>query len=338
MSETENPVITVLRLIESHLRVVKDDGGLATVLCSQANYNRELLKDYDAQITVSKTTAPCQHQKHTLDGKLRRRIYSIRATVTTVDKSTVNAENGRVMRDKVIEQLLLIIPQNRNIPNRTLFHYYPLYDNSITQKVYDTTAEQEPKPTSTNWIELTNTKYPKLWTSDDNRHTTTTTKTNEHPFMLFRFKISPKTEDPRNEPRKQCLKQVKLSFEGHGTAPAGNGVTLQVWDNAADAWNNPVSGNEATDQTLTITLTSNLPNYVNDDGYLYLMAKTTNPSNEVSPATLHCDTVQAVIDVRGITFCDIQSYRDVDIVDVKPFLYNGEIQIVAWLFESIATS
>ena len=55
MSEFENPVVTVLRLIESRLRVVRDDGGLAGVLCSQANYDRELLKDYDAQITVSKT-------------------------------------------------------------------------------------------------------------------------------------------------------------------------------------------------------------------------------------------------------------------------------------------
>ncbi|MCW4003735.1 MAG: hypothetical protein NWE95_07480 [Candidatus Bathyarchaeota archaeon] len=86
MSEFENPVVTILRLIESRLRVVKDDGGLAHVLCTQANYDRELLKDYDAQITVSKTSEPCQTQKHTLDGKLRRRIYSLRATITTVDK------------------------------------------------------------------------------------------------------------------------------------------------------------------------------------------------------------------------------------------------------------
>ena len=78
--EFENPVVTVLRLIESRIRVVKDDGGLANIKCSQANYDRELLKDIDAQITVSKTTDPCLTQKHTLDGKLRRRIYSLRAT------------------------------------------------------------------------------------------------------------------------------------------------------------------------------------------------------------------------------------------------------------------
>ena len=29
--EVENPVVTVLRLIESRIRVVKDDGGLANI-------------------------------------------------------------------------------------------------------------------------------------------------------------------------------------------------------------------------------------------------------------------------------------------------------------------
>jgi hypothetical protein len=106
----------------------------------------------------------------------------------------------------------------------------------------------------------------------------------------------------------------------------------------AGAWGNPQTGVLGTDETLTLTLTSNLTNYVNDDGFLYLMARTTNTSNGLSPAVLYCDFVQATVDVRGITFCDAQSWRDVDVVDVKPFLYKEEIVIVAWLFESIAVS
>jgi hypothetical protein len=129
-----------------------------------------------------------------------------------------------------------------------------------------------------------------------------------------------------------------LAFEGFGLAPSGNGVTIKVWDNTSGAWGNSQSGSSATDETLSINLTENLTNYVDADGYLCLMAKTTNPSDGVSPAVLYCDFVQATVDVRGITFCDIQSYRDVDVVDVKPFLYKEEIVIVAWLFESIAIS
>lgn len=338
MSEVENPVITVLRLIESRIKVVKDDGGLAQVLCSQENYDRELLKDNDAQITVSKVSEPSQSQKHTLDGKLRRRIYSLRATVITIDKPSASSDAGRVMRDKVFEQLLLVIPEKRNMPNRTIFYYYPLYDTSTTHKAYATSAEAEPEPSSPSWFEEDNSGYAKLWASDDDRCSESTSGLNQYAFMLFRFKIASKQGETRNEPRKQCLKQVVLSFEGYGAAPTGNGVTLQVWDNASEGWSNPQAGTSTVDETLTITLTSNLPNYVNDEGFLYLMARTTNPSDGVSSAVLYCDFVQATIDVRGITFCDVHSWRDVDVVDVKPFLYKEEIVIVAWLFESIAIS
>ncbi len=338
MSEVENPVITVLRLVESRLRVIKYDGSLASVLCSQANYDRELLKDYDAQITISKTAEPCQAQKHTLDGKLRRRLYSLRATIMTVDKQNAGADVGRVMRDKVTEELVLIVSGNRNLPNRTLFCSYPLYDTSTTHKAYASAAEVEPEPSSPSWSEFDNTAYPKLWASDDNCCSKSADGLSEYAFMLFRLKIASKPGETRNEPRKQCLKQVALSFEGYGTAPAANGVTLQVWDNSLGAWSNPQSGIAATDETITINITTNLPNCVNDDGFLYLMARTTNPSDGVSPAVLYCDYVQASVDVRGITFCDVHSWRDVDVVDVKPFLYKEEIQLVAWLFESVAVS
>jgi hypothetical protein len=338
LSEAENPVITVLRLIESRLRVVKDDGGLARVLCSQANYDRELLKDYDAQITISKTSEPCQQQKHTLDGKLRRRIYSLRATITTIDKPSHSADVGRVMRDKVLEQLLLIIPENRNLPFRTFYNFYPIDSTSETHKVYSAAATTEPEPSNPVWTELSNPEYANLWGSDDIRASKSATGTGEFAFMLFRFKIGVKAGESRNEPRKQCLKRLVLAFEGFGLAPQGNGVTLKVWDNLAGAWSNPQTGVLGTDETLAVTLTSNLTNYVNADGFLYLMAKTTNPSDGVSPAVLYCDFVQATVDVRGITFCDVNSWRDVDVTDVKPFLFKEEIQIVVWLFESVAIS
>jgi hypothetical protein len=338
LSELENPVITVLRLIESRLRVVKDDGGLARVLCSQANYDRELLKDYDAQITVSKTAEPCQQQKHTLDGKLRRRIYSLRATITATDKSTPNADAGRVMRDKVLEQLLLIVPENRNLPYRTIYNFYPLDATSATHKVYDAAATSELEPSNASWAELPSAEYANLWGSDDVRHSKSANGNGEYPFMLFRFKIGSKAGEIRNEPRKQCLKRVVLAFEGFGTAPQGNGVTLKVWDNVAVGWSNPLTGSAGTDEILSLTLTSDIANYVNSDDFLYLMARTTNPSDGISLAVLNCDFVQATVDVRGVTFCDVHSYKDVDVVDVKPFLYKEEIQILAWLFESVAIS
>jgi hypothetical protein len=242
------------------------------------------------------------------------------------------------MRDKVLEQLLVIIPENRNLPGRTVYNFYPIDSTSTTHKAYSAASTTEPEPLNAAWAELTNPEYANLWASDDLRHSKSATGNGEFAFMLFRFKIGSKTGESRNEPRKQCLKRVVLAFEGFGLSPTGNGVTLKVWDNLAGAWSNPQTGVSGTDETLTITLTSNIPNYVNDDGFLYLMARTTNPSDGVSPATLYCDFVQATVDVRGVTFCDVHSYRDVDVTEVKPFLYTEEIVIVAWLFESVAIS
>ena len=196
----------------------------------------------------------------------------------------------------------------------------------------------EVDPSNVVWAELPNMEYSTLWGSDDVRYSKNANGNNEYAFMLFRFKIGSKAGEIRNEPRKQCLKRVILAFEGFASAPQGNGVTLKVWDNIAGAWSNTQGGISGTDETVNITLTSNLTNYVDADGFLYLMARTTYPSDGVSPATLYCDFVQAAVDVRGVTFCDVHSYRDVDVVDVKPFLYKEEIVIVAWLFESIAIS
>ena len=113
--EFEDPIVTVLRLIESRIRVVRDDDSLASNLCSQEHPDRELLKNYDATVTVGQAS-PCIEQKHTVDGKLRRRIYALKATVTTFDKSASGSDTGKVMRKKTVEQILAIVRENRNQP------------------------------------------------------------------------------------------------------------------------------------------------------------------------------------------------------------------------------
>ncbi|MGF3573574.1 MAG: hypothetical protein ACQXXG_09180, partial [Candidatus Bathyarchaeia archaeon] len=52
MSEVENPVDTVVRLLSNNMWVVKEDGSLASILVSKEWYDRELFKNYDGQITV----------------------------------------------------------------------------------------------------------------------------------------------------------------------------------------------------------------------------------------------------------------------------------------------
>ena len=209
---------------------------------------------------------------------------------------------------------------------------------SATHKAYDASAVSELAPSDLAWTELSNEGYSNLWSSDDLRHSKAASVANEFGLMLFRFKIGVKAGETRNEPRRQCLARLVLAFEGYGTSPSGNGVTVKVWDNVAGAWSNPQSGTAGTDETVSLTLSSNVKNYVDDNGFLYVLARTTHPSDGNTPAVLYCDFIQLTLDVRGITFCDVHSYRDVDVIDVKPFLWKEEIILTAWLFESVAVS
>jgi len=118
LSEFEDPVTTLLRLITTKIRVTKDSGSLATVLATKESYDRELLKEYDAQITMGLDSS--QDQKLELAGRLRRRYMVFRCNTCTVDKAAPGADAGKVMRDKVTAQINAIIRENRNLPYQTV--------------------------------------------------------------------------------------------------------------------------------------------------------------------------------------------------------------------------
>jgi hypothetical protein len=144
--------------------------------------------------------------------------------------------------------------------------------------------------------------------------------------MLFRFKV---------ESRESAVKKIVLSFEGYGTAPAGNGITIKVWNHVASAWQDAQSGTGGADETITITLTSSITDYIDDSGFVWLLARTTNSSNGVTAATIYCDYVSCTVTVNGITYLDVISFRDVDRVDVKPIIFRTEFQLKSWMFEDV---
>ena len=89
------------------------------------------------------------------------------------------------------------------------------------------------------------------------------------------------------------------------------------------------------DETISITLTSNLTDYIDDDGYVWLLARTTNPSDGTAAAVLYCDYVSCTVTVNGITYLDVVSFRDADRVDVKPFVYHTEMVLKSWVLENL---
>jgi hypothetical protein len=306
------------------MHVLKDDGLIANIYVSKEWYDRELFKNYDGQITVG--LAQSDDQKIEMSGRIRRRLGRFRVNIWTSDKPA-SSDPGRTMRGKIVEEVNRIVRQNMKTPNQTVYDFAGLgYPSGDPHKAFQAGSSTELIPASASWTELTNLEYQKIWYSDDVRYSKSTSVNLQYPMMLFRFKIQSK---------EATVAKIGLAFEGYGTAPSGNGVTIKVWNHLASAWQNAQTGSGESDQTTTITLTSSLTDFIDDSGYVWLLASTTNGSNGSTPAVLYCDYASCTITVNGITYLDVVSFRDVDKVDVKPFIFRTEFVLKSWSFEDI---
>jgi hypothetical protein len=332
--EVEDPVTTLVRLLKSNLRVVNDDGSLARIYVSREWYDRELLKNYDGQVTVG-LRQPSQVKPLSLTQSLTQRIINLKVDCWIVDKT--GKQHGTRTRSKLREEILRIIRQKRLNPNETPYDYYALGVNS-QHDAHHAGAASEPVPSSSSWTELTEVEYQNLWLSDDARFSKSVNVNLQFALMLFKVKI----ETSKYDPHENNVKKIVLSFEGYGTAPGGNGFTVKVWNHVAAAWQNAQAGTGGADETISVTLTSSLTDYIETDssgvGYLYLLARTTNSSDGSTPAVLRCDYVKCVLTVEGLTHVKFGSYNDADDVSVKPFLWHTEFQIIGWIFENVSAT
>ena len=153
-----------------------------------------------------------------------------------------------------------------------------------SHEAYHHSASSEPSPPF--GTELSDSEYEQISKSDDTRFSKSTSVNGEYAMMLFRYKCPFAESD---------VKKIAVKFEGYGTAPAGNGVTMKIWDHISSAWSNEASGTSGADEVLMITLTANLENYIDDDGYIWVLVRTTNPSDGTTEAVLCCDYAQCFI-------------------------------------------
>jgi len=323
MSEVEDAVTTTIRLLSKNMHVVKNDTSIASIYVSKEWYDHELFKNYDGQITVG--LAESRDTKIEMSGRIRRRLGSLRVNVWATDRPA-SSDPGRLIRQKMVEEVNRIVRQNRNQPNVTLYYFAGLGYPSGTHKAFSGGAPSELVPGDAGWIELTSLEYQKIWYSDDIRYSKSDNVNGEYALMLFRFKL---------DPRINCVKKIVLAFEGYGTAPAGNGITIKIWNHISSAWEQAQTGTGDQDQTLTITISTALGYFIDSNGYVWLLARTTNPSNGTTAAILYCDYVSCTVTVNGITYLDVFSFRDADRVDVKPFIFRSEFQLKSWMFEDV---
>ena len=324
MVEIEDPVTTLVRLLDKNIQVVKDDGSLADICVTTEWYDRELLKNYDGQVTVGLDHS--EDQKLGFSATLRRRVGYARIKIWVVDKP---GSAGKQIRNKLRQEVNRVVREKRTKPHETNYNYSGVGAGSVTHKAYYAESASELAPDAQEWTEFSAADYEKLWQSDDTRFSYSQSEAGKYSLLLFRIKI---------ESNQKTVKKIVLKFEGYGTAPAGNGVTVKAWNSEASAWQNSQTGSGGGDEELTLTLESSLTDYIDSDGYVYLLARTTNVSNGVSSAVIHCDYVDCLVTVEGITYVDMVSYRDTDEVRVKPFIWRTEFTVKTWLFENVTVT
>lgn len=322
MSEVENPVDIVIRLLASNMHVVKEDGSLASVLISKEWYRRELFKNVDGQVTVG--LAETVDDKIEISGRLRRRLGTLKINVWAVNKEG-SSDSGIQIREKTCEEINRIVRQNRNKPNETLYNFVGVGSTSTTHKAFCAAASSELPPTDASWAELSNSDYEKLWYSDNSLFTKSTSVNGEYVLMLFRFKITPKPT---------VIKELTLAFEGSGQAPI-TGFILKIWNYTLQTWVSGVSYSLPDETTLALTVSDNFDDFVDAEGHVWLLAKTRGSSDGEVPAILNCDYVKCTVAVNGITYLDIISFRDLDRVDTSPFIYRTEFVLRSWFFEDV---
>ena len=333
MTEVEDAVSTLVRLLRTNMRVVNDDASLASIFVSREWYDRELLKSYDGQVCIG-LRQPSVVKPLNLSQSLTQRIVNFKVDCWVVNKDSLK-QSGNRTRSKLREEILRIIRQKRTRPNETTYDFVGLGPTTTVHKAYAAGASTDLVPTNVGWTQLSAAEYAKLWYSDDDRHSKSHSVNNEYALMLFAFKI----EVAKYDPHENNVNKIVLSFEGYGSAPAGNGATIKVWNHVTSAWESAQAGTGGADETITITLTSALTNYIEMDakgvGYIYLLARTTNPSDGSTPAVLYCDYVKCVLTVEGLSHVKFGSYRAVDETTVKPFVWHTEFLVIGWMFENV---
>ena len=116
MADIEDSITTLERLLDTNMRLVKDDGSVGKVNVSKEWFDRDLLKSYDAQVTVNLSAS--LDRKIGFSGSKRQRIDSPRVNIWVLEKSGA-AESGRRIRDKMRQEINRIIRETRTTPNIT---------------------------------------------------------------------------------------------------------------------------------------------------------------------------------------------------------------------------
>ena len=135
----EDPVTTVIRLISKNIHLVRADSSIATVYVSPEWMNKELFKNYDAQVTVGLPGNP--QRRVNLSGSIKLSRPSLAVTVWAIDK-TGSSDTGRQIRQKTVDEIKRIIDANLKTPNISLYDFSGVAHPSTGNKAFSLRPQQ----------------------------------------------------------------------------------------------------------------------------------------------------------------------------------------------------
>jgi hypothetical protein len=236
MSATEPPDTTLIRLLKTNLRIVKNNGALANVEVSGEYVDAEALRGFDGQVTVA--LADSVDQKLELSGKMRRCAATLRVNVWATGQAG-SGESAKALQAKIVAEVNRVIREKRMYPNETIYSFYGLGAASETHQAYS--GSEDTAPDAEEWQELTSTDYAKLWTADNDCYAVSHSGSGQAAALLLRFKVASEAS---------VAKKIACTFVGYGTGPLATALGKSL-EPCCRCFEQGQSGFAGTNQTLT---------------------------------------------------------------------------------------
>lgn len=328
MTEFEDPVDTIIRLLDNQLNLTFDDGSAMALLVTRKTCDRRQFTTYDGQISVSEIE-PSTLRPLNLEQSVAQRLAALQIIACAVQKTK---EDGDRIRHKLREDIVRVLREYRFRPHLTSWTFANITQATDKHTALEQDAAAQPDPDDGSFTELSDANYGKVGASDDDRFQQTTSENTKFPFSLLKFKFA--------TPKESQVSGIGIAVEGYGVIPGGNGFKLSIWNHVASAWQQAQTHAEASDDTLTITITSGMTNYIEvaADGYsyIYVLVQTTQASDGVDPAATHIDYALCQLTVDAITHIRTPAYTDLDEGRGKECFFKTIFRTVAWLIQTVA--
>lgn len=102
---------------------------------------------------------------------------------------------------------------------------------------------------------------------------------------------------------KKVLGRITANWYGFGSGPGGSKSYFRAWWNSANQWSGSPSNNTGSVSKLSISLISDIPLFITNDGFVHYIAYT-DPSDGVSYSTINTDYINLELEIVSKTGYD----------------------------------